>query len=74
MQDCLTKYEQASGQMINFSKSSILFSASTLPEVKNNICDLLGVRSCEDRGNYLSAPSFIGRDKLAAFDFLKERA
>ncbi|XP_073159109.1 uncharacterized protein [Henckelia pumila] len=43
IKEFLRKYEIASGQTVNFTKSSISFSSNVLAKTKNGICDLLGV-------------------------------
>lgn len=74
VKDCLTKYKQVLGQIINFNKSSIMFSASTSQEVEYNICDLLWVQVCDHHGKYLGAPSFICRDRQSVFAYIKDKA
>ncbi|KAH9726440.1 reverse transcriptase domain-containing protein [Citrus sinensis] len=73
MKVALTLYGAASGQRVNFDKSSISFSANTNKEVEHSICSLLGVRGTVNHGNYLGLPSFIGRSKSAVFRYIRER-
>ncbi|XP_052290178.1 uncharacterized protein LOC127899993 [Citrus sinensis] len=63
MKAALTLYGVASGQRVNFNKSSISFSVNTITEVELSICSILGVRGTVNHGNYLGLPSFIGRSK-----------
>ncbi|XP_073132988.1 uncharacterized protein [Henckelia pumila] len=72
--DCLNKYEAASGQKVNFDKSSISFSANVSNELKNTLCEVLGVNYTTNHGKYLGLPSLIGRNKREVFDFIKEKA
>lgn len=67
-------YEAASGQKVNYSKSSIFFSPNASVEIKNEICDLLDVPSCSNHGKYLGTPSLIGRNKSHVFAYVKEKA
>lgn len=71
---CLHLYEQASGQMVNFSKSSLLFSPNVNEDAKIDICNLLQVPICMNHGNYLGGPCLIGRNKAKVFAFIKEKA
>ena len=73
MKVALTLYGAASGQRVNFDKSSISFSANTNKEVEHSICSLLGVRGTVNHGNYLGLPSFIGRSKSTVFRYIRER-
>ncbi|KAM7480035.1 hypothetical protein LguiA_028248 [Lonicera macranthoides] len=74
LENCLSLYEMASGQKINFSKSSILFSTNTNSEIQQNICGLLGVERTTNHGEYLGAPSLIGRNKKEVFSYVKVKA
>ncbi|XP_073119607.1 uncharacterized protein [Henckelia pumila] len=71
---CLRIYEKASGQTVNFDKSSITFSPNLPNEQKHLMCEILGVRYTTDHGHYLGLPSVIGRNKTEIFAFLKEKA
>ncbi|KAM7512541.1 hypothetical protein LguiB_011416 [Lonicera macranthoides] len=71
---CLNVYENASGQQVNLSKSSIRFSASTPDDVQASINGVLGVQTCPNHGRYLGAPSLIGCNMAKVFSFVKEKA
>ena len=73
MIDCLKAYERASGQMINFQKSSISFSRNMHENLKEEICSFLRVSSTENHGNYLGLPSLVGKNKKAIFAFIKDK-
>ena len=73
MKAALTLYGAASGQRVNFDKSSISFSVNTTTEVEHSICSLLGVWGTVNHGNYLGLPSFIGRSKSVIFRYIRER-
>lgn len=52
-------YEKASGESINYKKSSILFlKKKTNKDRKSFLSSILGVKSVEDFGKYLGIPSF----------------
>uniref|UniRef100_A0A803PUY2 Reverse transcriptase n=1 Tax=Cannabis sativa TaxID=3483 RepID=A0A803PUY2_CANSA len=60
----LNVFEQASGQKINFDKSSIFFSPNTDVHTHDAICGDLGIHEADDHRTYLGLPNIIGRDKL----------
>ncbi|XP_019185049.1 PREDICTED: uncharacterized protein LOC109180018 [Ipomoea nil] len=70
---CLALYENLSGQTVNYHKSSICFSKNTTEEVKENVAQVLGVTQAPNYGKYLGLPSFIGRNKKAAFAYIEDK-
>ncbi|XP_060961067.1 uncharacterized protein LOC133031554 [Cannabis sativa] len=73
LNQALTLYSKASGQMINFSKSSILFSPNTQSEIRDLF---FGTFHLEDKPfitKYLGLPQCLSRSKYPAFVFLKDR-
>lgn len=73
MKNILDRYERESGQMINYNKSTVMFSPNTTEENRQSVHSLLGVREVHEPGNYLGMPMNIGRRKIANFSFLVER-
>lgn len=73
VKDCLQIYEDASGQAVNFNKSSIIFSLNVAAVIRDQISLILGVMMCNDHGKYLGAPSLIGKEKKAAFNYILEK-
>jgi hypothetical protein len=69
----LRHYEEASGQIINWDKSSVLFSTNTARRKKVAIMGVLGLRLEAQGGKYLGLPTYIGRERSRAFVYLKER-
>lgn len=69
----LNAYSEASGQLINFNKSSIKFSPNT-PVVKESISHLFGFEDMYPSAFYLGLPAALGRNKTIMFDFIRERA
>ena len=55
----LASYSRASGQKVNFSKSSISFSSNVLTDVVSHVCGVLDVNVTSDYGAYLGLPSCI---------------
>ena len=64
----------ASGQLINFQKSSISFSSNTSKELEDEICSFFQVSRTEDHGKYLGLPSLVGKNKKEVFSFIKDKA
>ncbi|XP_073119425.1 uncharacterized protein [Henckelia pumila] len=73
IKDCLNKYELASGQIVNFNKSSISFSSNVPSDLKNSICETLGVGYTTNHGNYLGLPSLIGHKSQKFLRLLKKK-
>lgn len=73
LKSSLDLYERASGQAINYSKSSIFFSANTNNEAWEDIKNILGVHASINTNNYLNLPSMIGRSKSKIFKYIRDR-
>ena len=69
----LEAYCQASGQRINYAKSSIFFSKGVPDSIRNQIKGLLNVTNETINEKYLGMPSDIGSSKNGAFKYLKDR-
>ena len=72
VKNMLSLYGKASGQVVNFSKSSISFSANISEPKVQQICELLEVNATIDHGAYLGLPSFIGRKKKEVFQYIRD--
>ncbi|KAM6569155.1 hypothetical protein CsatB_017140 [Cannabis sativa] len=70
--ELLHKFEEASGQKVNLNKSSVFFSSNTLDSVRSGILSTLHMHAADENSFYLGLPSMVGRNKNAAFGFLKE--
>ena len=66
-------YEKASGQQINFHKSSISFSANTTNSNQLEACNIWGVQCAASHGHYLGLPSLVGKNKNQIFAFLRDK-
>ncbi|VFQ89687.1 unnamed protein product [Cuscuta campestris] len=73
VKQCLEEYELASGQQVNFYKSTVCFSLNTAHEVKEEISRFFGVTLADDFGKYLGLPSCIGRNKNLVFSFILDK-
>ncbi|XP_062080209.1 uncharacterized protein LOC133784961 [Humulus lupulus] len=66
-------FERASGQKINYDKSSIFFSRNTLPQVRDTICGDMSIHEADDNSTYLGLPNILGRNKSVILGYLKDR-
>ena len=71
--DIISKYERASGQQVNLSKTEVVFSKNVGSDVRNDIVNVLGVKEVEKQEKYLGLPTIIGRSKKVTFACIKER-
>ncbi|XP_021715423.1 uncharacterized protein LOC110683373 [Chenopodium quinoa] len=71
--DIINKYERASVQNVNLSKTEVVFSKNVDQNRRQEIIQILGVREVERHEKYLGLPTIIGRSKKAIFAGLKER-
>ena len=71
--EVLNKYEEASGQKVNKSKTTIFFSKATNVEAKRAIKEAWGVSEIMHYERYLGLPSFLGKGKKASFNYIKEK-
>ena len=74
IKECFSIYEKASGQLINYQKSSISFSQNVEHQKRQQLCSYLQVNETVDHGKYLGLPSMIGRSKKTIFSFVKDKA
>ncbi|CAA7020616.1 unnamed protein product [Microthlaspi erraticum] len=69
----LQKYEEASGQQINLSKSSVTFSRKTPQEIRTRVKATLGIEKEGGQGKYLGLPESFGRRKKDLFTVIVDR-
>ena len=73
VRDILLRFEQVSGQAVNYAKSEVMFSSNIHTDKQNEIIGMLGVEVTDDNSYYLGLPSVFGRSKRVVFGFLKDR-
>ncbi|XP_021738183.1 uncharacterized protein LOC110704673 [Chenopodium quinoa] len=71
--DIISKYERASGQKVNLSKTDVTFNKNVNTIWREEIIEILGVQEVEKHEKYLGLPTTIGRSKKVIFAGLKER-
>ncbi|XP_060974183.1 uncharacterized protein LOC133039333 [Cannabis sativa] len=69
----LRQFENASGQQINFAKSSLFFSPNVQAQLRASICSILHIPEALENSFYLGLPNIIGRNKKAILGFLKNK-
>jgi len=69
----LEAYCQASGQRINYGKSSIYFSKGVSEATRATIKGIMNVPNETLNEKYLGMPSDVGSSKNSAFKFIKDR-
>ncbi|XP_019190293.1 PREDICTED: uncharacterized protein LOC109184710 [Ipomoea nil] len=72
VKECLEIYSMASGQLINFEKSSAIYSHNTTVPLREVVSRLIGVPEAVDLGHYLGLPSVLGRNKTIIFKYIEE--
>ncbi|XP_061998880.1 uncharacterized protein LOC133716172 [Rosa rugosa] len=73
LQDVIETYGKASGQLVNFDKSSVAFSKNVPEEMQDEVSTYLGVQVVDVHEKYLGLPTYIGRKKTATFQYIKEK-
>ncbi|KAL0409703.1 UNVERIFIED_CONTAM: putative mitochondrial protein [Sesamum radiatum] len=69
----LNIYAWASGQTINFRKSTVVFSRNIDSNLWNFLPTILGIRREERHDKYLGLPSCVGRSKTDIYHNIRER-
>jgi hypothetical protein len=73
LKNIINKYQQASGQLVNYNKSELIFSKKVHQENKLAIQQILPMPVVDHFSKYLGQPTFIGRSKNQAFSFIQEK-
>uniref|UniRef100_A0A803QG04 Reverse transcriptase n=1 Tax=Cannabis sativa TaxID=3483 RepID=A0A803QG04_CANSA len=73
LQAALHLYNQATGQRVNFGKSSILFSPNTPPQISDHFYQAFGLSNRPFLSKYLGVPHCFGRSKKNSFNFILDR-
>uniref|UniRef100_A0A803QCJ3 Reverse transcriptase domain-containing protein n=1 Tax=Cannabis sativa TaxID=3483 RepID=A0A803QCJ3_CANSA len=73
LKEALTIYNLATGQRVNYAKSSILFSPNTPPSITTYFFKTLGLEPRPFISKYLGIPKCFGCSKKSSFDFLLQR-
>ncbi|CAN6543407.1 unnamed protein product [Malus baccata var. baccata] len=71
--DLINMYYDASGQQVNFQKSSVYFGANIPKRVSAELANILRVQVVHDPGAYLGVPAIWGRSKKRGLVYIKEK-
>lgn len=71
--NCLKVYEEASGQIINLQKSSVIFGSKIHEDLKEEIKEVLGIEKEGGEGSYLGLPECFSGSKIKLLSFIKEK-
>ena len=66
-------YEKASGQKLNWEKTTSFFSKAISEDIKTQISNYLEVPEVKEYEKYLGLPAVVGRKKKESLNFIKER-
>ncbi|XP_057457734.1 uncharacterized protein LOC130748518 [Lotus japonicus] len=69
----IKRYEEASGQRVNFDKTELSFSQNVQEQLCNQIRHRMEVKVVDSHDKYLGLPTIIGRSKKAVFLTVQER-
>ncbi|XP_062012453.1 uncharacterized protein LOC133728992 [Rosa rugosa] len=72
IQEVIETYGRASGQIVNFNKSFVVFNKNVTNYMQGEVADLLGVEVVDSHEKYLDLPTYVGRRKSATFQYIKE--
>ncbi|KAL0406460.1 UNVERIFIED_CONTAM: putative mitochondrial protein [Sesamum latifolium] len=73
IRNILNTYRRASGQEINFQKSSITFSRNTEPTLRASLASEFGIHTDNKMEMYLGLPSIAARSKKTLFANIRDR-
>ncbi|XP_070677505.1 uncharacterized protein [Malus domestica] len=71
--DLIKLYCDASGQLVNFQKSSVYFGANIPRRVSAELANILRVQVVLDPGAYMGVPAIWGRSKKMGLTYIKEK-
>lgn len=69
----LQRYELASGQKLNSSKTALFSSSNTGMDFQELICSNVGIAATASYEKYLGLPALVGRSKIRTFASIENR-
>lgn len=70
---CLKLYGEASGQVVNRLKSSVMFGTKVPDPLKTEVKEILGIDQEGGEGSYLGLPECFSGSKVKLLSFIKEK-
>lgn len=71
--ECLRLYGEASGQVVNLEKSSVIFGARISNTTKEEVRNIIGIHKEGGEGYYLCLPECFSGSKTKLMSFIKEK-
>lgn len=69
----MDSYETASGQVVNYEKSSIVFSKISKPSSVTDVISMLPMSIVDKHDKYLGLPLIVGKSKRMVFSNIRDR-
>ncbi|KAK4384030.1 hypothetical protein Sango_3098600, partial [Sesamum angolense] len=66
-------FEEASGLMVNFEKSSVAFSRNTSNYIRAELVNILGICEVDKHEKYFGLPALMGHSKRDIFQDMKDK-
>jgi hypothetical protein len=73
LKSIITTYEEASGQLVNMTKSEIMYSKQVPNNIKEEIGQILPMQRVEFFSKYLGMPTQLGKSKNQVFNYISDR-
>ncbi|XP_074277216.1 uncharacterized protein LOC141600859 [Silene latifolia] len=73
VKEILKTYEEASGQMVNFNKTTVSFSRGMRGARRNQVAAWLGVRAVMEQNRYLGLPTVVGHSRNVVSKVVREK-
>ncbi|GAU51479.1 hypothetical protein TSUD_413680 [Trifolium subterraneum] len=73
MQAIITEYQLASGQLVNYNKSEMVFSKRVPNTTKSAIQQILPMKIVDHYSKYLGQPTHVGRSKKQIFNLIQDK-
>jgi hypothetical protein len=73
LQKVLQLYEACSGQVVNYDKSSVMFSPNTSDVCRQQVFAELNIRVEARTEKYLGLPVYVDRSRTKTFTYLKDK-
>lgn len=73
IEQCLKKFEIASGQRVSYDKSTVYFSPNCTPDEIARVCTGVGIQQTNDLGKYLRVNLVHGRHSKQLYDNLLDK-